>query len=124
MQEKSPIAAKRKRPTRLAEKLLEIRTKLGLSQGGMVRFLGLEAELERDYISKYERNILEPTLETLLMYARAISTTGGGEFLEVLIDDKMDLPKSIPADPNKEIPAQRKNIKRVLKPHSELRAKG
>src|SRR5947209_9716040 len=92
---------KRKKPERLAEKLLTIREQLGLSQGGIIRHLGLEDELERDYISKFERGILEPTLNVLLAYARAISTTGRGEFLEAIIDDEMDLPKKMPADPKK-----------------------
>jgi len=92
--------SKRKKPERLAEKLLAIRKRLGLSQGGIIKHLRLEDELERDYISKFERGILEPTLNVLLAYARAISTTGRGEFLEALIDDGMDLPERLPADPN------------------------
>src|SRR5438270_11655424 len=90
---------KRRKPARLAEKLLAIREQLGLSQGGIIRHLGLEDELERDYISKFERGILEPTLNVMLAYARAISTTGRGEFLETIIDDKLDLPKQLPANP-------------------------
>lgn len=92
------VLYQKKRPERLPEKLLEIRTKLGLSQGGMSRRLGGE-ETERAYISKYERGVLEPPLEVLLEYARAISTTGGGEFLEILIDDSMNLPSRLPAAP-------------------------
>jgi len=92
---------KRRKPARLAEKLLAIRKQLGLSQGGLIRHLGLEDELERDYISKFERGILEPTLNVLLAYARAISTTGHGEFLEAIIDDEMELPEKMPADPGK-----------------------
>src|SRR5947209_9120335 len=92
---------KRKKPEKLAEKLLKIREHLGLSQGGLIRHLGLEDELERDYISKFERGILEPTLNVLLAYARAISTTGHGEFLEAIIDDEMELPEKMPADPGK-----------------------
>lgn len=91
--------SKRRRPSRLAEKLLSIRLELGLSQGGLIRHLGLEDQIERDYISKFERGILEPTLDVLLAYAQAISTSGHGEFLEVIIDDKMNLPEKLPADP-------------------------
>jgi transcriptional regulator with XRE-family HTH domain len=91
---------KRKRQERLAEKLLEIRLKLGLSQGDMMRRLG-EDEAKRDYISKYERGVMEPPLAVLLEYSRMISTTGGGEFLEALIDDSLDLPTDIPANPSK-----------------------
>ncbi len=95
--------SKRKRPTRLGEKLLTIRVKLGFSQGGLIRHLGLEGQIERDYISKFERSILEPTLDVLLAYARAISTSGRGEFLEAMIDDKIKLPEKLPADPPKSI---------------------
>lgn len=91
--------SKRRKPLRLAEKLLAIRIQLGLSQGALIRRLGLEGQIERDYISKFERGILEPTLDVLLAYARAISTTGHGEFLEAIVDDNMDLPSCIPARP-------------------------
>ena len=52
--------ASRKKPERLAEKLLEIRQKLGLSQNGLIRRLGLTEELEQDYVSKFERGVLVP----------------------------------------------------------------
>lgn len=91
--------SKRRKPSRLAGKLLVIRAQLGLSQGGLVRQLGLEGQIERDYISKFERGVLEPTLDVLLAYARAASTTGRGEFLEVIIDDNMNLPDKLPANP-------------------------
>lgn len=106
-----PKRRQRRRPARLPEKLLEIRQKLGLSQGGMSRILG--GEETREYISKYENGLLEPPLEVLLAYARAISKTGGGEFLEALIDDSLHLPKVIPADPPKQIITT--NKKRILK---------
>ncbi len=93
--------SKRRKPSRLASKLLSIRVGLGLSQGGLIRHLGLEDQIERDYISKFERGVLEPTLDVLLAYACAISTTGRGEFLEAIIDDNADLPRRIPADPRK-----------------------
>lgn len=95
--------AARQRPARLAEKLAAIRTALGLSQNGMVRRLGLEGELLREDISRFERGVGgEPPLDILLRYARAISTTGRGEFLEALIDDNLDLPERLPADPKSE----------------------
>ena len=53
----------------------------------MTRHPDLQDEIERDYISKFERGILEPTHKVLLAYARAIFRTGGVEFLETLIDD-------------------------------------
>jgi transcriptional regulator with XRE-family HTH domain len=82
----------RRRPRRLPEKLLEIRQKLGLSQNEMVRRMGLEDEIERDYISKYERGTLEPSLWVLLQYVRAANVS-----VEVLIDNELDLPESLPA---------------------------
>lgn len=92
--------AVRPRPARLAEKLVTIRTALGLSQNEMVRRLGFENELLREDISRFERGVGgEPPLGIILRYARVISTTGHGEFLEVIIDDELDLPEKIPADP-------------------------
>lgn len=82
----------RKRPQRLPEKLLEIRLKLGLSQNGMVRRLGLEDEIERDYISKFERGTLEPSLWVLLQYARTANV-----WVDTLIDNDFDLPEKLPA---------------------------
>lgn len=89
---------------------LEIRVKLGLSQGGMSTLLG--GEETREYISKYEHGLLEPPLEVLLTYARIISKTGRGEFLEALIDDKLDLPTYIPAAPLKQAPQSAKKIEK------------
>jgi transcriptional regulator with XRE-family HTH domain len=105
------VFRQKKRPRKLPEKLLEVRMKLGLSQGEMSRRLGGE-DNDRAYISKYERGILEPPLVILLEYARAISTTGGSEYLEVLIDDSMDLPARIPADPSKQSPRSAKSAKK------------
>jgi transcriptional regulator with XRE-family HTH domain len=94
--------AARRRPQRLAEKLAAIRAALGLSQNEMVRKLGLEGEMLREEVSRFERGVGgEPPLDVLLRYARAISTTERGEFLEVLIDDSLELPQRIPADPPK-----------------------
>lgn len=84
--------ASRKRPERLAEKLLEVRLKLGLSQNGMIRRLGLTGELEQDYISKFERGVLVPPLHVLLAYAEAVNV-----WVEALIKDSVDLPKRLPS---------------------------
>ncbi len=97
MQAKRQPQLKRKQPARLASKLLEIRTKLELSQGGMLKRLGVEDELERDYISKYERGVLEPPLHVLLAYARSV-----GISTDVLIDDELDLPYNIPSQTKSE----------------------
>jgi transcriptional regulator with XRE-family HTH domain len=96
--------AARQRPHRLSEKLVHIRTALGLSQNEMVRRLGLEGQLLREDISRFERGVGgEPPLSLLLRFARAISTTGHGEFLEALIDDDLDLPERLPADPQSNV---------------------
>jgi len=58
----------------------------------MVRGLGLEDELERDYISKYERGILEPPLHVLCAYADAANV-----YLDVLARDHLDLPAKLPS---------------------------
>jgi transcriptional regulator with XRE-family HTH domain len=95
--------AARQRPKRLAEKLTAIRVALGLSQNEMVHRLGLSRKMLREEISRFERGVGgEPPLDVLLRYARAISTTGRGEFLEALIDDELDLPDRLPAKPKSE----------------------
>lgn len=83
--------ASRPRPQRLAGKLLQIRTALGLSQNGLIKRLGFGEELTQDYISAYERGIREPPLLVLLQYARMSNV-----LVEVLIDDELDLPDQIP----------------------------
>ena len=85
-------SSSRPRPARLAGKLLEIRQKLGLSQNGMARRLGLSQELEQERISKYERGILEPPLHVLCAYADVANV-----YLEVLAKDELDLPGELPA---------------------------
>lgn len=83
--------ASRPRPLRLAEKLLQVRAALGLSQNGMIRRLGFVEEITQDYISAYERGIREPPLPVLLQYARAANV-----LVEVLIDDELELPEELP----------------------------
>jgi transcriptional regulator with XRE-family HTH domain len=72
----------RRRPKRLAEKLLQIRIALGLSQSEMATRL----EMPRKHISRYERNQSEPPIEVLLAYARAV-----GVRLDQIVDDDADL---------------------------------
>ena len=84
----------REKPERLAEKLVQIREALGLSQNEMLSRLGLTERLNRDDLSKYERGVREPSLLVLLRYARAVSIS-----TDVLIDDEMDLPAKLPAKP-------------------------
>lgn len=84
--------AARPKPARLAEKLLTIRQQLGLSQNGMIRRLGLEDLLDQQYISKYERAVLEPPLIVLCAYADLVNVT-----LDCLARDAVDLPPVLPA---------------------------
>lgn len=83
--------ASREKPARLAEKLLQIRTALGLSQNGMLRRLGVADKGYRNYISDFENGVREPSLPVLLKYARAV-----GVPMDVLVDDDIDLPKQLP----------------------------
>lgn len=82
----------RERPARLAEKLLHVRTALGLSQNELIRHLGFAGEIVQADISTYEINQREPPLKVLLAYARAANV-----LVEALIDDRLDLPKELPA---------------------------
>lgn len=85
-------SASRPRPARLAEKLFHIRTSLGLSQSEMLTRLGEADELFRSSISAYERGLREPPLPILLKYARV-----AGIYVDVLIDDEIDLPEELPS---------------------------
>jgi transcriptional regulator with XRE-family HTH domain len=82
----------RSKPERLAEKLLRIRTALGLSQTEMLKRLGVEDLISYKQISKYETGVGEPTLVILLQYARV-----AGVQMETLADDDLDLPDKLPA---------------------------
>ena len=77
----------RDKPRRLKTKLRAIRVKvLRLSQTEMAKALGLKVNYSA--VSQYERGTREPTLPILLKYARLV-----GISTDVLIDDKLDLPK-------------------------------
>jgi transcriptional regulator with XRE-family HTH domain len=79
-------------PARLAEKLLQIRNALGLSQSEMFRRLRVEDLISYKQISKYELGITEPPLPVILQYARVTNVS-----TDVLIDDRLDLPAKLPA---------------------------
>lgn len=83
----------RPRPSRLAEKLQQIRIALGLSQPEMLKRLGLEGSMQYARISEYETGMREPTLMTLLQYARV-----AGVHMEALVDDDLALPDRLPGD--------------------------
>jgi transcriptional regulator with XRE-family HTH domain len=81
----------RRRPERLAEKLLQIRNTLGLSQAELNRSLGVEEDIRYTRISDYELDKNEPSLIVLLEYARI-----AGVHLEEIVDDRMELPSKLP----------------------------
>lgn len=76
----------RQKPNRLAEKLLALRKALGLSQSQMSA--RMKTSVSGSRMSEYEHGLREPPLPVLLAYARAARVR-----VEVLIDDKLDLPK-------------------------------
>lgn len=84
----------REKPSRLAEKLVRIRQELGLSQNEMLRQVNAAEKLTREDVSKYERGLREPSLLVLLEYARS-----AGVWVDVLIDDSLDLPDRLPVTP-------------------------
>ena len=88
----------RQKPKRLAEKLLTIRTALGLSQIQAVKRLDAEEMIVPGQISEFESDKREPTLIVLLQYARL-----AGVCVDVLIDDALDLPDKLPAKPKHKI---------------------
>lgn len=84
--------ASRETPVRLGEKLLQIRTALGLSQDGMLRRLGLDDDYGRHYISGFETGEREPSLRVLMRYSEASRV-----WINALVDDDVDLPEKIPS---------------------------
>jgi transcriptional regulator with XRE-family HTH domain len=94
---------RRPRPRRLAAKLRQVRTSFGLTQEQMFEMLGATGtSLRAGHIGEFETDRREPNLLVILAYSRVMSVTGGGEFLEHLLDDRIDLPDRLPADPRKE----------------------
>lgn len=82
----------RQRPKRLPEKLLAVRSALGLSQAQMVKRLDAEGAIVPGQISEFETGKREPSLIILLAYAHAARVC-----VDLLIDDKLDLPAKLPA---------------------------
>ena len=81
----------RSKPKRLAEKLRAILEGLGLSQTQMLKRLGHDKTMHYGRISEYESGKREPTLMTILRYARA-----AGVHLEDIVNDELDLPEKLP----------------------------
>jgi len=78
--------SRRSRPKRLGRKLLEIRTRLGMSQTQMCKALDLKVHYSA--VSNYEKGSREPDLLIVLRYARLAKVP-----METLVDDKLNLPK-------------------------------
>jgi len=75
----------RNRPKRLAEKLIQIRDALGLSQRELAK--RLENYRTHHHISKYERGKSIPPIEVVLAYSRVANVT-----MNQIVDDDVDLP--------------------------------
>jgi transcriptional regulator with XRE-family HTH domain len=101
--------APRPRPKRLGSKLKEIRERLDLTQAQMVKRLAEpKIKVRPGHISEYEDDSREPSLLVLLRYARL-----AGVIMDVLVDDKLDLPERLPAEPSewivvRQVPTNRK----------------
>ena len=77
----------------MAEKLRQVRTSLGLSQKEISVRLGYQdsrIRIARSSISDYERGKREPPLIILYAYAKLANV-----YMDVLIDDALDLPNTI-----------------------------
>ena len=96
----------RKKQKRLGEKLLCLRKQLdgGIPQHEMIRRLGVEGDIDRSFLSKYENNLSEPSLYLLCLYADLFSIS-----LDNLIRDELDLPPNL--ENEKDIKPQNPHIK-------------
>ena len=74
----------RNRPKRLAEKLLQIRKTLGLSQSEVAKAVGITTGAAR--VSEFEHDTREPCMVTVLRYARLAHVK-----METLVDDDLEL---------------------------------
>jgi transcriptional regulator with XRE-family HTH domain len=99
----------RRRPKRLAEKLKQIRLALGLSQPEMHRRLRAEEEIPYTRISDYELDKNEPSLMTVLAYARVARVR-----MEEIVDDELDLPDRLSVNV-RSVAVKRKSVSRKRK---------
>lgn len=87
------MAGPAKKSARLGEKLLQIRTALGLSQTEMLKRLGYEESILYTRISDHELSKRVPPLPLILQYARV-----AGAHMEDIVDDELDLPERLPGN--------------------------
>ena len=79
---------KQERPERLAEKLVRIRAKLGLSQAGMSDALERQGvKVYPAYIARYELGDRVPGLLTVSAYAKIARVS-----MEQIVNDELNLP--------------------------------
>ena len=88
---KNVVRPPRRKPMKLAGKLLKIREALGLSQNQILDELAFDESVKQQHISAWEKGIREPDLFSLMIYADAANVC-----LEILVSDNYDLPKEIP----------------------------
>lgn len=101
----------RPRPKRLAFKLRYIRVALGLTQEQIFERLGeTKTALYPGHISLYESGQREPPLPVLLCYAKL-----SGVFVDLLIDDEVDIPDELPSDMRQELTKKRTAPKNIAK---------
>lgn len=87
--------SRRPQPERLALKLRQVRTQLGLSQEQMAdRLKHVKSPPQPGHISEFENSKREPSLLVLVAYARLSGVT-----VDVLVDDNLELPGKLPASP-------------------------
>jgi transcriptional regulator with XRE-family HTH domain len=89
-----PKGARRK-PLRMSEKLRHIRYRLELTQEELkdqIERLGFVSDLDRADISDFERGRRDPDSLTQLSYAHLANV-----YLDVLVDDNLDLPEELPS---------------------------
>jgi transcriptional regulator with XRE-family HTH domain len=84
---------RRPRPANLAKKLRQVRHVLGLSQSELVKLLDPGGGMHYSRVSEFELGRREPSLLTLLAYARVARV-----HLEDLIDDDIALPAELPGN--------------------------
>ena len=61
------------------------------NQNEILKRLGLDREFQRDYVSKWERGVMEPPLHVLCAYADICNV-----YLDVLVRDYLVLPQKLP----------------------------